>query len=64
VLASGEAKFVHAITTKSIADAVVAEGLATRDEVDALTAELESFAADPDTLLGFPRVFQVWGVKR
>jgi SAM-dependent methyltransferase len=64
VLATGEAKFIHALTTRAIADAVVAEGIATRDTVDALTAELDAFAARPDTLIGFPRIFQVWGFTR
>ena len=61
VLAAGEAKFLYGMTMQSIADAALTEGLATTEEIDILVAALDAFAADPATLVGLPRVFQVWG---
>jgi hypothetical protein len=46
---------------ENIADAVLQDGLATRDEIDRLVRELYDFAADPNTITGLPRVVQVWG---
>jgi hypothetical protein len=63
VLHAGEAKFIHSLTTQSIADALVADRIATREEIDTLTAELDAFAHDPSTLLGFPRIFQLRGQR-
>jgi hypothetical protein len=40
---------------------VLSDGLATRDEIDRLVADLYAFAADPDTITGLPRVVQAWG---
>ena len=48
-------------TMVNIADNVVLEGLATRDEVDDVIAELTAFTADLRSVTGCPRVFQVWG---
>jgi hypothetical protein len=48
---------------KAIADVVVAEGLASREEVDASAAHLLAHAADPSTLMGMPRVVQAWGYQ-
>ena len=56
-----EGKEVSLSTLINIASAVVEEGLATGEELDAAIAELEAFTKRPDTLIGFPRVFQVWG---
>jgi ubiquinone/menaquinone biosynthesis C-methylase UbiE len=61
VSADGEGKFIHSITTRAIEAALIAEGLATAEEVDRLVADLEALAHDPQTLLGFPRVFQAAG---
>jgi hypothetical protein len=55
----GECKVISALTMENIADAVLADGLATQAEIDALVRELYAFAADPETLAGMPRVFQV-----
>jgi hypothetical protein len=57
----GDAKVMSALTLEAIAGAVLADGLATRDEIDALARELYALAADPRTLAGLPRVFQVSG---
>jgi SAM-dependent methyltransferase len=64
VALEGEAKEIAPLTLAAIADAVLAEGLASDGEVDGLVAELSEFAADPRTLLSLPRVFQVWGRRR
>jgi SAM-dependent methyltransferase len=57
----GEAKLVNALTVENIADAVVAEGLASRDEIARLVRDLLDYAADPCTLAGTPRIVQAWG---
>jgi hypothetical protein len=64
VALEGEAKEIAPLTLAAIADAVVAAGLASDDEVADLVSELVEFAADPRTLLSLPRVFQVWGRRR
>lgn len=60
----GEAKLVSAITMERIAGSLVSEGLATEGEVDEIVAGLREAAADPEIVMSFPRVFQVWGRKR
>lgn len=57
----GEMKLMAPITMESIADAVLAEGLASREEIDAIVGELYACAADPTTLMSLPRVVQAWG---
>lgn len=57
----GEAKLLNPMTMENIADAVLEDGLATREEIDDLVRELYRFAADPNTLAGTPRVVQSWG---
>jgi 2-polyprenyl-3-methyl-5-hydroxy-6-metoxy-1,4-benzoquinol methylase len=56
----GEGKRLAATTMQQIETAVVAAGLASAAEVAQVVARLEEFAADPTTLLGMPRIFQVW----
>ena len=58
---SGEVKLLHPLTMENIADAVIEDGSATRDEVDEIVRELYAFAADPGTLAGTPRIVQAWG---
>ncbi|MGH7517046.1 MAG: hypothetical protein ACREOC_06200 [Gemmatimonadales bacterium] len=48
-------------TLVNIGDAVIAEGLATAAELDATVLQLRSFTDDPRSVVGLPRVFQVWG---
>ncbi|MBI3862377.1 MAG: methyltransferase domain-containing protein [Planctomycetia bacterium] len=60
----GEIKLINPITLENIADSVVEDGLATRDEVSAIIAELYAFARTPNTLVSLPRIVQAWGVKR
>ena len=61
VATQGDPKLINPLTMENIADAVLTDGLATRDEIDGIVRELYAFAADPDTLAGVPRVVQAWG---
>jgi SAM-dependent methyltransferase len=61
VALQGEAKQLAAVTIEAMTEAICADGLATPDEVRAVVAELEQFANNPTTLIGTPRIFQVWG---
>ena len=54
-------KLLHPLTMENIADAVIEDGSATRDEVDEIVRELYAFAADPGTLAGTPRIVQAVG---
>jgi ubiquinone/menaquinone biosynthesis C-methylase UbiE len=63
VYAAGEAKGLVLSTLAASADSIVADGLASRDEVVAAIDQLAAFTADPTTLLAEPRVFQVWAYR-
>jgi hypothetical protein len=41
----------------------VADGIATREDIGTLITELDAFAHDPNTLLSFPRIFQLRGQR-
>ncbi|MGH9027853.1 MAG: methyltransferase domain-containing protein [Acidimicrobiia bacterium] len=56
-----EVKRVTVLTLENIADAVVDVGLATRPEVNELVGQLAAFAAEPTSVLSFPRIVQVAG---
>lgn len=57
----GAVKLINGLTLENIADAVTADGLAERSEIEALLAEMDRFAADPRTLIALPRIVQVRG---
>jgi hypothetical protein len=57
----GEVKLISPITMENIADAVIAESLATKEEIDGVVAELYAFAKDPGTVMSVPRIVQAWG---
>jgi SAM-dependent methyltransferase len=57
----GEVKSLASITLEKVADAVIAERLASPAEITNLVGELTEFAESPRTLMSLPRVFQVWG---
>src|SRR5262245_36893321 len=57
----GGIKLLTCVTLESISDALRTDGLASEDELRETTRELQAFARDPRTVLGGPRVFQVWG---
>lgn len=60
VFMDGEAKRVHQITLENIASALLASSLATDAELEALARALDEFVERPDTIVSFPRIFQVW----
>jgi len=57
----GGVKLLTCVTLESISGAVLADGLATADELRETLRDLGEFARDPHTVLGGPRVFQAWG---
>jgi SAM-dependent methyltransferase len=57
----GGIKLLICVTLENIAEAVLKDGLASEEELRATIAELYEFARNPHTVLGGPRVFQVWG---
>jgi ubiquinone/menaquinone biosynthesis C-methylase UbiE len=59
----GEGKLMAPLTMSRISDALTAEGLATKDEVQRIVTELNHVAADSETVISLPRVFQVWGKR-
>ena len=59
----GEGKLMAPLTMARISDALIAESLATEDEVEQILIELNHAAADPGTVMSLPRIFQVWGKR-
>jgi SAM-dependent methyltransferase len=59
-----EEKGINLSTMVNIADAVLAEGLASAAEVKETIAELTVFTEDERSIVGCPRIFQVRGRKR
>ena len=60
VTREGDAKTLPCLTVEATADAMVAAGVATADEIAAALADLQSFTADPTTVVGSPRLTQAW----
>jgi SAM-dependent methyltransferase len=60
----GEAKRMPQITLENSAPAVMAAGLATETEINALFLELDTFAQDSQTIMSLPRIFQVWAYRK
>jgi hypothetical protein len=59
----GEGKLMAPLTMSRISDALTAEGLATKSETQEILTELNKVAADSETLISLPRVFQAWGKR-
>ena len=57
----GEGKLMASITMERIAGSVVSEGLATEEEVEQIIKGLNAAAANVETVMSLPRIFQVWG---
>lgn len=57
----GDIKLLTCATLENIADAVLRDGLIGEEDLRRTTEELLVFARDPYTVLGGPRIFQVWG---
>ena len=61
VALEGGIKLLTCVTLDSIAETIVNDGLSARDDLRKTIEALRSFAHDPHTILGGPRVFQAWG---
>jgi ubiquinone/menaquinone biosynthesis C-methylase UbiE len=59
----GEPKLLPLLTLDATSERIAASGIATRDELDSARASLATFLADPTTIVGGPRIFQVWARK-
>lgn len=59
----GEMKLINPLTMENIVDAVLEEGLASKEEVDRIIDDLYQFSRDPKTVASSPRVVQVWGYQ-
>jgi len=59
----GESKELAWSTLDATAEAIISEGVATSDEVAAALNSLRQFTDDSTTLIGHPRVFQLWLAK-
>ena len=57
---AGEGKLLALSTLEATAEAIVSEGLASTDEVNAALAQLGEITADPHSLIAGPRLFQLW----
>ena len=59
----GEGKLMAPLTMSRISDALTAEGLATESEAQQILTELNRVAANCETVISLPRIFQVWGKR-
>jgi ubiquinone/menaquinone biosynthesis C-methylase UbiE len=55
-----EGKALAHSTLEATAAAILAEGLATEDELTAALESMAAFTADPHSLISGPRIFQLW----
>jgi hypothetical protein len=63
VATSGDTKELAWSTLDATGEAIVAERVATPDELAAALASLRAFTDDTTTLIARPRVFQLWSVR-
>jgi ubiquinone/menaquinone biosynthesis C-methylase UbiE len=64
VFMDGDAKYIHQITLENVREPIISAGLTTSEDLDSLRAGMDTFAADADTMISFPRIFQVSGRRR
>ena len=57
---AGAGKWMAHSTLAATAESIVADGVASRDAVTQALADLAEFSSDPNTVVGEPRIFQVW----
>ena len=57
---SGETKTLAWLTLRATKDAITSQGIATLDEVESALEDLGQLTEDPRSIIGAPRVFQVW----
>jgi ubiquinone/menaquinone biosynthesis C-methylase UbiE len=55
-----EGKKLALSTLDATAEAILAEGIASETEVNEALSSLAQFTNDPETLIGGPRIFQLW----
>lgn len=55
---TGEVKLVPAITMENIGEAILSDGLCTKEELASLVSQLHLLAQDETTLTGMPRIIQ------
>jgi len=58
-----EGKSMASMTMSRISDALLDDGLASAEEVKQILAGLDAAAADSETVMSLPRIFQVWGKR-
>jgi SAM-dependent methyltransferase len=58
---SGAHKHMTTVTMERIRPEVLRHGLATDQQIDSILTGMRAFAEDPATLVGMPRIVQVWG---
>jgi ubiquinone/menaquinone biosynthesis C-methylase UbiE len=59
----GEGKLMAPLTMSRISEALTTEGLATESEAHQILTGLNDIAADSETVISLPRIFQVWGKR-
>lgn len=59
----GDGKLMPQVTMEHIRERVVSEGLASHEEINGVVEELDRLRQDPRSLMGHPRIFQVWGYR-
>jgi ubiquinone/menaquinone biosynthesis C-methylase UbiE len=64
VFMKGQDKLIFQVTMEAISDAVIAEGLASKAEINSIIDELDNFARNAQTVMGTPRIFQTWGYHK
>ncbi|MEY4630893.1 MAG: Demethylmenaquinone methyltransferase [Pseudomonadota bacterium] len=57
----GGIKLLTCVTLENITEAVLRDKLSSEENLRATAEELHAFCRDPKTVLGGPRIFQVWG---
>ena len=61
---AGDTKMLALATLEATAEPIVAAGLASEDEVRAAVDSLSAYAGDATTVIGDPRVFQIWAMRQ
>lgn len=59
----GNGKLMPQVTMEHIRERVVSEGLASHEEISGIVEELDRLRLNPRSLMGHPRIFQVWGYR-
>lgn len=60
---TGAGKRMAYITLDKISEPLIAQGLATKLQIETLLCQLHAFTDDETTIMSLPRIFRVWGAK-